>query len=168
MANLNMNNVICRGVCVDHERLNTLLNEGLDANIAFHQALWGGRGTDYELLAFLLGKGADVNSYGPGFANYQTPLAQAILGANMGLVNFLIETGADVNQLTSKSGWFPLNCACRFRDETLESIAKILLQHGADPRKYSPLNDMIGGTPLEMAMSKGLHKIVQMMEMFPE
>lgn len=165
MANMaNIYKVINRGVCTDYESLDVLLNEGLDANVAFHQALWAGLGKDYGLLAYLIGKGADVNSYGPASADYQTPLSQAILGANMGLVNFLLETGADVNQLTRRSGWFPLHCVCRFPQEVFDSIAKILLQHGADPNKYSPLNENIGGTPLEMARSRGLQVIVQMME----
>lgn len=161
----NIYKVIYRGICTDYDRLNTLLDEGLDVNVAFHQALWDGLGSDYALLAILLGKGADVNSYGPnGFSDYRTPLSQAVLACNMGLVNFLLDCGADVNQLSRKSGWFPLHGACRFHNETYERIVKILLQHGADPHKYSPLNEMSGGTPLEMAKSNGLHAIVQMME----
>jgi hypothetical protein len=116
-------------------------------NTAFHRSVWGGCGTDYAELATLVGDGADVNSYAPvgvPHGNYRTALAQGIFAHNSGLVIFLIEMGANVNQLTRQSGWFPLHCAVACNDRTM---CDLLLRYGADPHARYEDSE----TPLEMA-----------------
>ena len=129
-----------------------LTNEQL--NTEFHRAVWDGHGSDYAKIANLLEAGADVNSYAPDnvpAANYQTALAQAILSNNFGLAVFLIDAGADVNQLTRQSGWFPLHCAITRWNLPMASM---LLAHGADPHQRHQSHALVcqEETPLEFAV----------------
>lgn len=114
-------------------------------NKEFHLSINGGRGNDYAKLVELIEKGADVNSRGPRdvpLSDYKSALAQAIFVQNYGLVSFLIDLGADINQLTRRSGWFPLHCvvASYYSGQMGLAIAEILLAHGANPY-LSPRQD---------------------------
>ena len=109
-----------------------------DLNKEFHIAINGGRGNDYAKLVELVELGANVNeraTYGVPVADHRSALSQAIIMQNYGLVSFLIDLGADVNQLTRGSGWFPLHCAVatHYSGKTGLVIAETLLAHGANP-----------------------------------
>lgn len=99
-----------------------------------------------ELIAEVLKAGADVQSYGLGFFNsILTPLQVAARQGNKALVGFLLENGADVNQmaycagsrrgdggvtaLQGICGWDPATSAERV---TRMEIIKRLLDLGAD------------------------------------
>jgi hypothetical protein len=123
-------------------------------NTAFHRTVFGGYGADYAQLTALIEQGADVNSYSPSsvpFGDYRTALAQAIRVNNYGLSVFLIEMGANVNQITRGSGWFPLHCAvAAYSDSSISrKMIGMLLGYGADPLRRCPHSNE---TPIEMAL----------------
>lgn len=140
-----------------------------DLNKEFHTLLDGGRGKDYAKLVELVQLGANVNERAPysvPVADYRSALAQAVRMHNYGLVCFLIDLGADVNQLTRLSGWFPLHCAVSsyYSEPMGLVIAEKLLAHGADPY-LSPLQTTGKGdneTPLEFAIRLNKPEMVRL------
>jgi hypothetical protein len=80
-----------------------------------------------RLVAYLLGKGYDVNYEDSGGT---TPLSGASVGGNKEMVRFLISKGADVNRKNRLIGETPLMAAAEMGK--LET-ANVLLNNGADP-----------------------------------
>ncbi|XP_051632046.1 LOW QUALITY PROTEIN: protein phosphatase 1 regulatory subunit 12C [Manacus candei] len=80
-------------------------------------------------------------------------LHQACIDENMEVVQFLVESGADVNQADNE-GWTPLHvaaaCGCR-------SIAQYLLEHGADAAAVTSDLEL----PLEVAEDEGLEELLR-------
>lgn len=122
-----------------------------DVNKLFHKAICGGRGTDFaEIAKLVVEDGADINSRGHRYvplSDHKTALRQAIGVGNYGLIIFLIDLGADVNQLTRNSGWLPLHSAVA-EHNNLTTIETLLI-HGADPTMKSNVDYE---TPIEMAL----------------
>jgi ankyrin repeat protein len=73
-----------------------------------------------------LDSGANINAVG-GF--YSTPLGSAVAEGEPGMVENLLEKGADPNLVWDKSGRSPLWLACRSKN--LDYVNK-LIEHGAD------------------------------------
>uniref|UniRef100_A0A669QAA9 Protein phosphatase 1 regulatory subunit 12C n=1 Tax=Phasianus colchicus TaxID=9054 RepID=A0A669QAA9_PHACC len=80
-------------------------------------------------------------------------LHQACIDENMEVVQFLVESGADVNQADNE-GWTPLHVAasCGYRD-----IAEYLLAHGADVAAVTSDGEL----PLEVAEDEGLEELLR-------
>ena len=124
-----------------------LLEAGADVHKAdrrkwtpLHEACWhGGDFGDVEL--FLLAKGADANATDLFGA---TPLHSA----NSVATKLLIQSGADVNKQSLK-GNAPLHYACRGTFRGGLEIARLLLEHGADPA----LTNKAGQTPFQCALN---------------
>ncbi|GAB0202118.1 protein phosphatase 1 regulatory subunit 12C-like [Grus japonensis] len=80
-------------------------------------------------------------------------LHQACIDENMEVVQFLVESGADVNQADNE-GWTPLHVAasCGYRH-----IAQYLLEHGADVAAVTSDGEL----PLEVAEDEGLEAMLR-------
>ncbi|NXF85101.1 PP12C phosphatase, partial [Eubucco bourcierii] len=80
-------------------------------------------------------------------------LHQACIDENMEVVQFLVESGADVNQADNE-GWTPLHVAasCGHRH-----IAQYLLEHGADVAAVSSDGEL----PLEVAEDEALEQLLR-------
>ncbi|TRZ08154.1 hypothetical protein HGM15179_018956, partial [Zosterops borbonicus] len=80
-------------------------------------------------------------------------LHQACIDENMEVVQFLVESGADVNQADNE-GWTPLHvaaaCGCR-------QIAQYLLEHGADAAAVTSDLEL----PLEVAEDEALEELLR-------
>lgn len=125
------------------EILRALLEHGLDVHgvssqgwTPLHQAIYIGTGTsDFEFdniteyIQLLLTYGADINSRAVS-ATEETPLhlAAMALASPLSLISLLIETGADVNAVSSE-GKAPLYLAA---ERGREDICRILVDAGAD------------------------------------
>ena len=104
---------------------------------------------------FLLGKGADVKVKDI----YQsTPLHRAsyVAGQDLALLQRIIDKGADVNA-QQYNGLTPLHWAAKSGDL---KVAKLLMDHGADPNAYDKYSGPIGsasisGTILQVAINYG-------------
>ncbi|KAM9591731.1 LOW QUALITY PROTEIN: protein phosphatase 1 regulatory subunit 12C [Morphnus guianensis] len=80
-------------------------------------------------------------------------LHQACIDENMEVVQFLVESGADVNQADNE-GWTPLHVAasCGY-----QHIAQYLLEHGADVAAVTSDGEL----PLEVAEDEGLEALLR-------
>ena len=114
-----------------------------------------------DLVASLLGRGADVNSRKD--EEGYTPLVAGCGSGSTELVKLLIERGADVNMRTDgtaagESGFITPLCMALM--EGHEEVAALLIEHGADvnavgaERKVGELT--VSATPLMLATMKGL------------
>lgn len=89
-------------------------------------------------LLSLLAEGADVNECDK---NGVTPLHHAVRFRNPGLVELLLDSGADVNRACSRSGSTPVHRAVNAtgapgtagKNKEQEQIIQLLLKAGADP-----------------------------------
>jgi ankyrin repeat protein len=140
----------------------------IDLNKEFHKAVWGGNGKDYTRLAELVEAGADVNSQGhrdvPG-SDYTTALGQAISAENYGLFVFLLDLGADVNQLTRQSGSLPLHKAVGCYKNPAIFVTE-LLARGADPHlRTLPYNESAYELARRLGRDKAVAVISEMCEM---
>lgn len=81
---------------------------------------------DEDLIELLIEHGADIYDFDDeGVSIFD----MAITYNNLFLVNYIIESGIDVNKTNRRSGFTPLMCAaCYGRTE----IASLLLENGAD------------------------------------
>jgi ankyrin repeat protein len=131
---------------------------------ALQEAVFNGYGEAVELL---VGAGANVNaepSSGPeiGFAiedentgpiigdGGARPLYQAVCLRWPGIVNFLLDRGADINALSF--GWSALHAAVAMPDK---GMVELLLRRGADPHVKSDVKSPLGEennhrTPMEL------------------
>ena len=75
----------------DIEKMETLLNEGVDVNEALYEAVRVN--ASLETVRFLLDKGADVNK---GLSNGAKPILLAIDNGNAQMVKLLLDNGADL------------------------------------------------------------------------
>lgn len=100
---------------------------------------WACLGNQYQAVAYLVTRGADVNHRD---LEQTTPLLRAVLGKNVELVKYLIENGADVRHM-DVLGCSILHYACIHADNTLISAA---IKAGCISNNIA----MIGkGTPLQ-------------------
>ncbi|KAK8043399.1 ankyrin repeat-containing domain protein [Apiospora rasikravindrae] len=135
-----------------------------------------GCGNDYDILRVLLEAGGDPNSNArigiadskvryadpdtiPKNTAMATPLLLAIEHKDIGMLELLVERGADVNKPASQGlHYTPLQLACKLG--SLEKV-EFLLQRGADVRAGPSLAH--GGTALQMAAQAGNIKIAQLL-----
>ncbi len=134
------------------EVMKVLLKNGADVNQetdAFHTPfMWAVRLGKPENVAILLAHNADINTV----SNDVSALHIAVGSGNAGMLEFLLEEGADVN-INSGLGCRPLHIAawCNWIE-----IAKILLEYGADPTLTCN-----GLAALEITHSKEFRKLLQ-------
>ncbi|WP_108682274.1 quinoprotein dehydrogenase-associated putative ABC transporter substrate-binding protein [Methyloceanibacter sp. wino2] len=123
---------------VTETRLDEWLDDGADLNEELSNAVVG---TDRERVAFLLERGADIDSLNlMGLA----PLHTAARERDSDMIAFLLDKGADPN-LADRDGWTPLlHAAFRNHVPSIEALAK----GGADLDKAAPS----GVTPLAIAI----------------
>ncbi|MCK6501411.1 MAG: ankyrin repeat domain-containing protein, partial [Nitrospira sp.] len=137
------------------ESARLLLDKGADPNARSRYgatALMAAAAADHlEHVKLLVGRGADVNANpvpdgsagDPIWGGMRTPLMWAALRGNLAMVTYLLDHGAEVNQVVgfgtalSQTGW-------RQRTE----IARLLLDRGANPNQPEPFS---GFTPLHWA-----------------
>jgi ankyrin repeat protein len=96
-----------------------------DGFTALHLAAFFGRD---EVARLLVSRGADVDARGRGWMT-GTPLHSAAAGRHAGVLDVLLEAGADPNARQS-GGWTPLHAAARNGDV---ASVRLLLAAGADP-----------------------------------
>jgi hypothetical protein len=90
----------------------------------------------------------------------QTPLATAVVQGEVGVVRFLLEQGADPN-IPNKNGLTPLDHACS-RDKAIAmTLAKLLLDHGANVNTKRPNPTYI--TSLSWAVSSDNTELVRLL-----
>lgn len=82
-----------------------------------------------------------------------TPLHYASMSGHKPVVQFLLESGADVHAVDETIGWTPMHCAAQ---NGHEEIVKLLIQHHAD---VNAADSRIGWIPLHLAAMNG-HKAV--------
>jgi ankyrin repeat protein len=95
-----------------------------------------------RIAALLLKYGARVNAT---IHHGETPLHEAALRNNVGLVQLLVENGADPN-IQQAQGMTPLHFAFSAGEDRLQ-VVRLLLRHGAD----SSVTDEYGRTPKDYA-----------------
>ncbi len=109
-----------------------LLAHGAEANAGALTYACRGQWRSVELCQLLLDHGAPVNLVVSGA---DTPLWYACIsppdkfGENLTLVAFLLDRGADINQMTANRWWGYLELACSMCDVAL---ARLLLDRGID------------------------------------
>jgi ankyrin repeat protein len=103
---------------------------------------------EVNLAKLFLDAGANVNAIG---GCYSTPLGAAVVNGEPGMVDTLLERGADPNLVWEKSGRFPLLLACRVKNP---GYVNKLIKHGADVNgctiRGSILQSAARGVPVEI------------------
>ena len=143
-----------------------LLDRGADVNALDTRgagsvmiAVWRG---EAELVELLVSRGADIRRASsftyPEYPKLEmgTALHVAAMRGNLRAVGVLIDHGADVNAVSPRKRFTPLNCAL---GEGHPEIAKALLNRGADPNL--PLDGPVH--PLRQAAHAGNIEIVRLM-----
>ena len=89
-----------------------------------------------------------------GFATYSNPLTYACMKNQPEIVQYLVDTGADVNEEHSENGYTPLHYAVQ--NNSLDIVDKLLVHDAA----VNPKTDD-GDTPLDFASEKNSLEIVK-------
>lgn len=124
---------------------------------------------DVSAIKFLLSRGEMLSSLGH---NYD--LGTACFHGHWRLVQFVIESGADVNDRHTTSGETPLHAAlCKSGQPTYERVVRVLLAHGANPNVATNagvetegfMRDVRckGETPLHRAAAFGSEESIEML-----
>lgn len=123
---------------------------------------------DVSAIRFLVQAGESLQSLP------EAPLADAAFHGHWQLCEFLIENGADVNEVVAATGETPLHAALCTSDRTVyDLVLRVLLAHGADPnRATKPGADTgafmrdsrtKGETPLHRAAAFGTEETIQLL-----
>ena len=124
---------------------------------------------DVSAMRFLLSRGEMLSSLGH---NYD--LGSACFHGHWRLVQFLVESGADVNDSGGESGETPLHAAlCKSGQPTYDRIVRVLLAHRANPNVVTNagvetdgfMRDVRckGETPLHRAAAFGSEESIDML-----
>jgi uncharacterized protein len=124
---------------------------------------------DVSALRFLLLHGERLETLGDNL-----DLNGAVFHGHIGLVAFLIESGADVNHPLPDTGEAPLHAAlCKTGRPEFDTILKLLLDAGAKPNVATKPNVETGGfmrdvrtrgeTPLHRAAAFGSEKAIDLL-----
>ena len=125
----------------DTEFTKLLLNHGVDANaIRFHYGTAlqaASRHGKIKVVELLLDFGADVNAFGGA---HSTALHAAVKSGEIAVVQRLLNAGASTSSVQEgeDAHGTPLRIAV---EENLSTIAKMLIQHGADPKSQSKIGE---------------------------
>lgn len=113
-----------------------------------------------KLVKLLITTGVDVNGDDLNDENREawklsSPLYKAVEENKTECVRLLLEAGAKVDEESGTDGWTPLQRASMLRNIP---VAKMLVEHGADPNKRSPE----GWTPAKLIRSKrpNLYRVI--------
>jgi ankyrin repeat protein len=151
--------------------------ENKDGATPLHDAAWTG---NKEIAELLIAKGADVNAKDK---SGDTPLLYAMSGGkwqrqmqrdnklNKDLAMLLIKNGANINVVQNlvfvgrtgrtKYKWSALHGAI---DNGWSDVATALIEKGADVNaRFGPLEVGGAGTPLELAESRGLKDVADLL-----
>jgi ankyrin repeat protein len=117
------------------------------------------------IVAWLIAQGADVTVKDE---NKDTPLHYAARYGNAAIAELLIEKGADVNA-QGTGGRTPLYATICFHGDKDTSVAKVLLEHGADPNicteeETNFSDEHINKTPLARAIYMKETKMVELLQ----
>ncbi len=126
---------------------------------------------DVTAIRLLLQKGESLESLG---ANYD--LSGAAFHGHWQLCQFLVESGADVNNQLADTGETPLHAAlCKANRPIYEHVVEVLVAGGADPNVQTHPNAETGGfmrdartkaeTPLHRAAAFGTERAVELLLM---
>lgn len=135
-----------------------LIGKGADVRIAtdngrtpLHQAALTG---SPALVARLIALGADVNAATNGDGD--TPLIEAVRGDKPENLRLLLERGASIDKANESKYHHPLFMTASYTLKHRGELARILLDHGADPnmRSTKELNASDGGDVLYQAISR--------------
>jgi ankyrin repeat protein len=110
---------------------------------------------DVPMLRMLVTHGASVNAHEGADAGGRTPLHVAVELNAAAAVEFLVQSGADVDAADSARGFTPLHVAGRL---LRNDIAHALLAHGCDPSK----RDLSGMTAVQWAERIGNKRFVDL------
>ncbi|MBQ9578333.1 MAG: ankyrin repeat domain-containing protein, partial [Ottowia sp.] len=124
-----LNGQTALSIALDRGNINVaeiLLARGADPNACFLLTLWHGR---LDTAKLLLAHGADINHKTESDAEKRTPLMYAAYYDREDLIAFLLDHGANVNDI-NQDGETALSFAVA---ENNINMAKILLDKGADP-----------------------------------
>lgn len=108
-----------------------------------------------ELSTTLLDAGADPSGVSGGTGGFVTPLHLAARHRNADLLALLLECGARVNAIASRTGTTPLQevLGRGYQETTHLSLVRMLLETGADPnRQDRTANRRSEITPLQLAL----------------
>ncbi|GFN88037.1 serine/threonine-protein phosphatase 6 regulatory ankyrin repeat subunit a [Plakobranchus ocellatus] len=107
------------------------------------------------MVIFLTKNGARVN----GGTKVISPLVECVLSNKTNIINYLIDSGADVNEMGDGDCNTPLTAAISNlwnRESRVCSLVEILLLAGADPNK----SNCKGQTALHFAVERGFSEII--------
>ena len=107
---------------------------------------------DLEEVEWIIKSGCDPNAVRRG----RTPLHWAILGKHSDVINFLIESGADVDLPDEKYAWTALHYAVRA--EMTDLVRELLAE-----KARVHVKSAIGITPLHVAAWKGYKEIARLL-----
>ena len=142
----------------DTETLKALVAKGADINLTDKKKrtplLFAASNGHTATVQYLLDQGADVNARD---SDEQTALLYAAKRSFNETARLLIDKGAEVNAQSKKRGISALMLAAVWDNEDL---AKMLLEHGADPA----LTDVFGRTATLLAEEKGHADMVALLK----
>jgi ankyrin repeat domain-containing protein 50 len=118
------------------------------------------RGADFALGGEKYGQVSNLNRLAPSDADFHAsaPLQAAARGHHLAAVEYLLSIGADVDQLSGRTG-HTLHAACRTESEDGKRVIEMLLEHGVDPNLRAGKYE----TALQAAAKHGCLGIVKLL-----
>lgn len=148
----------------DLSRIQSLVAAGADVNAAvedqgtpLHQAALQNQ---TNVASWLVRNGANLEVRVEG-KTAETPLYSAVVSGHLEMVQLLLGAGANANARENREGHIPLHAAAAADADRarLLAIARLLLDHGADPNATNRFLE----TPLHIAAIKGRVPLVELL-----